>query len=196
MGVAREGGAFFQGETTMIELFSAITVVKQYRECKDVHFHWFRNEPATGRSYPDLIHNYQPGDLYPESYVDELFAWDEANALKEYLDRDYGDAGITTIRQAVLPVPRDTMGLGAIAVGGGDDFYVLDKTENYPLPFSVWGYFNLVGCELIDGSGVYHRRFMLLFPDGTARQQTNEEAAANKVRHDPPRQAREAAPSL
>jgi hypothetical protein len=46
MGVAREGGAFFQGETTMIELFSAITVVKQYRECKDVHFHWFRNEAA------------------------------------------------------------------------------------------------------------------------------------------------------
>jgi hypothetical protein len=160
----------------MIELFYVATVVKQYCDCKDVRFHWFRNEPA-GRSYPALIQNYQPGDLYPESYVDELFTWDEANALKEYLDRDYGDAGITTIRQAVLPVSRNTMGLGARAVGGGDDFYVLDKTENYPLPFSVWGYFNLVGCELIDGSGVYHHRLMLLFPDGTMRQQTNEEAA-------------------
>jgi hypothetical protein len=104
---------FFQGEATMIELFSAITIVKQFCDCKEVPFHWFRNEPATGRSYPDLIQNYQPGDLYPESYVDELFTWDEANGLKEYLDRDYGDAGITTIRQAVLPVPRSTMGLGA-----------------------------------------------------------------------------------
>jgi hypothetical protein len=44
----------------------------------------------------------------------------------------------------------------------------------------VWGYFDLVGCELIAGSAVYHHRFMLLFPDGTMRQQTNKEAAANE----------------
>ena len=43
-----------------------------------------------------------------------------------------------------------------MAVGGGDDFYILHKEPQYPLPFKVEGYFDLVGCELVNGSGVYH----------------------------------------
>jgi hypothetical protein len=161
----------------MIELFYVTTIVKQYHGCRDVPFVWFRNDPAEGRPYHELIRDYQPGDPYPESYIDELFTRDEANAVKAYLDREYGDAGTNTITQVDLPAPNNIIGRGAIPVGGGDDFYMLDKTEGYPLPFSVWGYFDLVGCRLIDGSDVYHHRLTLVFPDGTVRQQTNEEAA-------------------
>jgi hypothetical protein len=45
----------------------------------------------------------------------------------------------------------------------------------------VSGYFNLVGCDLLDGSGVYHHRLFILSPDGGLRMQTNEEAAADAM---------------
>jgi hypothetical protein len=53
------------------------------------------------------------------------------------------------------------MGVGALPVGGGDDFYMLSEKPEYSLPFKVWGYFNLVGCTLIDNSDTYrHRPFV------------------------------------
>jgi hypothetical protein len=176
--VAQCGGAvLIHGSTNMIELFNVVTIVKQFHGWKDVTFKWFRNDPEKGRPYHELIKDYHPGEYYSESCIDEMFSRDEANALKEYLDRDYGNVGITTLERVDLPIPNNLMGVGAIAVDGGDDFYMLDKAEGYPLSFSVWGYFNLVGCQLVGGSDVYHHRLMLLFPDGTFRQQTNEEAA-------------------
>jgi hypothetical protein len=138
----------------MIELFSVCTAVKQYSGCKDVTFIWFRNDPARGRRYRDLIRDCDPGP-YAKGYIDELFTQEEAEALKQYLDRNYGDAGTNTIHKVDLPVAGNTMGVGAIAVGGGTDFYMLDKDEEYSLPFKVWGYFDLRGCELVDGSGRY-----------------------------------------
>jgi hypothetical protein len=142
----------------MIELFRVYTTVNQYHGCKAVQFCWFRDDPATGRPYADLIQNYQPEDkhrYYSESYIDELFTLDEANALKEYLDRDYGNEGVTTIKRVDLPVPGNTMGVSALPVGGGNDHYMLDKAEGYPLPFRARAYFDLRGCELADGSGRY-----------------------------------------
>jgi hypothetical protein len=70
--------------------------------------------------------------------------------------------------------------MGTISVGGGDDFYMLDREEAYSLPFAVRGYYNLVGCELVDGSGVYHHRLLRVCPGGTVRMQTNDEAAATE----------------
>ena len=83
----------------------------------------------------------------------KCFELDEAQALKDYIDQNYGDAGITTIEKAELPIANNTMGVGAIPVGGGQDFHMLDKAPHYSLPFKVWGYFDLRGCELVDGSG-------------------------------------------
>lgn len=162
----------------MIVLFHVTSTVKEFGGCKDVPFFWFRNGPAHDRPYHELIRDYQPGDDYPELFVDELFDREEANALKEYLDRR--DIGITTIKQVELPIANDVMAISALAVGGADDFYMLDKSEDYPLTFSVWGYFNLLGCQLADGSGVYRHRLWVMFSDGTFRQQTNEEAAQSE----------------
>lgn len=54
------------------------------------------------------------------------------------------------IEEEKLPIANNMMGLGAIAVGGGDDFYMLYNAPEYPLPFKVLGYFDLRECSLTD----------------------------------------------
>ena len=123
------------------------TIVKKYNGRKNVAFEWFRCERRAPRSYADLIENYDPYDhyvYYPRGCIDGIFELDEAQALKDYIDQNYGeDQGITTIEKAGLPIANDAMGVGAMPVGGGNDFYLLDKAPNYSLPFRVWGYFDL-----------------------------------------------------
>jgi hypothetical protein len=163
-----------------MKLYKVTTMVSKYHGCKNVQFIWFRCEPGPQkRPYAELIENYDPeGDqYYAEDHIEELFTEDEAQSLKAYLDREHGHEGTTTISEADLPYPNNLMGVGAIAVGGGDDFYQLCDEPEYSLPFKVWGYFDLVGCELLDGSDVNHQRLWLLSSNGEMRQQTNEEAA-------------------
>ena len=142
------------------KLYNVTTVVKEYHDCKDVPFHWFRCDPGPQKlPYAELIQNYNGDNFYAENYIGELFTADEAALVKDYLDRDDNShKNPTTINEVSLPIPNNVMGVGAIAVGGGDDFYMLDKNPDYSLPFKVWGYFNLVDCELADGSGVYPLR--------------------------------------
>jgi hypothetical protein len=138
-----------------MELYRVMTIVKKYDGCKNVGFEWFRCERRALRSYADLIEDYDPSAAhvaYPEGCIDEMFELDEGQASKDYIDQNYGKAGITTIEKAELPIPNDMMGVGATPVGGGQDFYRLDKAPNYSLPFKVWGYFDLRGCELADRS--------------------------------------------
>ena len=137
-----------------MELYHVTTLVKKYRDCKNVAFQWFRCERRVPRSYADLIENYDlADDRYAEGCIDEMFELDEALALKDYIDQNYGEAGITTIKKAKLPIANNTMGVGEIPVGGSQDFHMLDKAPGYSLPFKVWGYFDLRGCELADESG-------------------------------------------
>jgi hypothetical protein len=166
----------------MIKLYSVTSNVKEFHGCKDVTFRWFfAAERAQRRPYADLIKHYQADDeyrMYSEGYIEELFSEDEARQLKEYLDREHGHEGTNSITEERLPIGRNVMGVGAVPVGGGDDFYMLDQEPNYSLPFKVWGYFNLVGCELLDGSDVFHHRLMLVNRfSGEVRWQTNQEAA-------------------
>ena len=139
-----------------MELYHVTTIAKKYSGCKNVEFIWFRCERRAPRPYADLIANYDPSDhyvCYPEGYIDELFELDEAQALKDYIDQNHGEETTTTIKKAELPIANTSMGAGAMPVGGGNDFKMLDRAPNYSLPFKVWGYFDLRGCELADGSG-------------------------------------------
>jgi hypothetical protein len=163
------------------KLYYVDTQVHEYSDCKDVPFTWFNWAPEHQRPYAKLIEGYDPKKWaihYAEAYVDELFTEDEAKQLKAYLDREHGDAGVTTIREVQLPAPNNRAGVGSMAVGGGDDFHMLFERQDYSLPFKAAAYFDLRNCQLIDGSDVYHERLLLLFEDGGMRMQTNEEAAA------------------
>ena len=140
-----------------MELYRVTTLVKKYSGCKNVEFNWFRCEKRASRPYAELIENYVPSDYNdysPEECIDEMFELDEAQALKDYIDQNYGEAGVTTIEKATLPIAKNRIGWGGIPAGGGQDFYMLDKAPGYTLPFKVEGYFDLRGCELVDGSGV------------------------------------------
>src|SRR5215471_916579 len=98
-----------------MELYHVTTLVKKHRGCKNVEFNWFRCERRAPRSYADVIENYDPSDCYsPEGCIDEMFELDEAEALKGYIDQNYGEAGITTIEKAELPIANNTMGVGEI----------------------------------------------------------------------------------
>ena len=83
-----------------MKLFNVRTTAKQYGGCKGVAFCWFRTEgPSEPRPYGELIENYEPGNVYAEGAVDEMFTEDEALLLKEYLDRTYTGAGVTVIEE-------------------------------------------------------------------------------------------------
>jgi hypothetical protein len=117
-----------------MKLFDVTTVLKQYDGCKDVGFHWFRDDKPEGRPYAELISGYDPEFSFaPEERIDELFTEDEAAQLKAHLDQQYGKAGVTTITEAALPIANNQTGAGSIAVGGGNDFLRLRSF----LPFKV-----------------------------------------------------------
>jgi hypothetical protein len=117
----------------MMKLYHVITVANECGGCRDVAFDWFRCERGAPRPYAEVIENYDPGDDmgFAEGAIDEMFTEAEAVALKAYLDREHGGAGVTTVKEAQLPLSPNTMGVGAIPVGGGD-FYRLDKEAAYP----------------------------------------------------------------
>ena len=192
-----------------MKLYRVRTTAKEYHGCRDVVFQWFRHAMPQGqRLYADLIKDYEPRNrdafyveayigelswdearqLYVEAYIEELFTWDEARQLKAYLDQHHGDQGDTVIKEVALPVENNVMGFGARAVGGGDSFYMLSEEPEYSLPFKVLGYFNLVGCTLIDNGDTYRHRLMIVREndDDTidARMETNPEAAARERRRD------------
>jgi hypothetical protein len=146
-----------------MKLFQVTTQVKEYCGCKDVTFYWFKSEAKAGeRPYRKLIADYSPGKGYigyAEGAIDELFTEGEAKQLAAYLDGNEPE-DLTTITEVSLPIGNDRMGHGAIPVGGGQDFLMITERPDYPLPFAVWGYFDLRGCELIDGRGTYGGWFL------------------------------------
>ena len=151
------------GGATM-KLFSVQSVVKSYRGCRNVHIAWFieRGESKPHRPYAELIKDYDPSSWecqqYTEGAIDDMFTEEEAVQLKEYLERANGDQATTTIHEVELPIEKLEMSPGAMPAGGGCDFLMLFKRAGYPLPFEVWGYFDLRHCESLDGSDVYHHQ--------------------------------------
>jgi hypothetical protein len=127
----------------LLRLYDVTSTAKEYHEYKNVPFVWFREgkRPGPPRPYGELIKDYDVNDeyrFYAEHYIDELFTEDEARQLKDFLDSEYGEDATTTITEVQLPFDKNLAGVGSLAVGGGDDFYMLSKAPGYSLPFSVW----------------------------------------------------------
>jgi hypothetical protein len=141
----------------MLELYDVRTVVTKYSDWKNVEFYWFLPKKTRRRPYADLIENYNPssdcpGD-YAEDCIDAMFALDQANALKEYLDRNYGSLGTTTIKKCELPIPNNSvLPFLAMGIGRYEGFWELDKDPDYSLPFIAHGHFDLRDCEPADDS--------------------------------------------
>jgi hypothetical protein len=170
-----------------MKLYSVVTKVKEFGGCRDVKLFWFRCEkPDRQHLYADLIENYDPtrskprdtwGDDFPDDFicakaqVEELFTEDEAKQLKTYLDQKYDES--TTISEAKLPIQQNTIGFGAIPVGGGCDCFMEYKSSGYPLPFKAMAYYDLRHYEKVDGSGLYYGYHLVWDRDGEMRREDN-----------------------
>ncbi|MDX8450698.1 hypothetical protein [Mesorhizobium captivum] len=129
------------------ELFKVRTVIPEFEGCKDVAMRWFvceRERPPA--PYAEVIADYQPGDPYAEGSIDELFIADEARALVGYLEAHYPDCS-HSIEEVDLPITDPPYPIGALSVGGPEDYYMLCEEEGYTLPFPVFGYFDLRNHE-------------------------------------------------
>lgn len=95
--------------------------------------------------YAEAIEELAPGtdpDAYQRMAVDELFTRKEAEALVLYLAGWY-TGHCTGITEQPLPLGSDAMGLSAIPLGGGVDHMMPVIKRDYPLPFMVYGHYDL-----------------------------------------------------
>jgi len=135
-------------ENWPMKLYRVSTTAKEYSGCRDVVVHWVRDAtPENRRPYADLIKDYEPG-THAEDGVEEMFTWDEAQQLRDYLEQNYGNAGETVIEEIRLPIENRGIGFGELA--DGEEVCMLSEEAEYSLPFKVWGYCDLEGCTLID----------------------------------------------
>ena len=136
-------------EGKLPKVYQVTSVVKKYKNCKDVPFSWFmidRKKPLI--PYEKGIINYLGKNSYSESAIDELFTNREAKRLVAYLEKEHKDDTLKiNIDEQKLPIANNLIGYGGNAVGGMDGFYMLDKEKNYNLPFKAWGYFDLRNCK-------------------------------------------------
>ncbi|GAJ14419.1 unnamed protein product, partial [marine sediment metagenome] len=89
---------------------------------------------APGRSIDDVAH------WYTASAIEQTFSKAEVKQLYAYF-KQRGNVRLGAHR-AYSPT-NAAMGVGAIPVGGGNDFYTFSEEPGYSLPFKVWGYFDL-----------------------------------------------------
>jgi hypothetical protein len=105
-----------------IRLYDVDSTVSEYSGCRDVNFRWFVvdcEEPVA--FVAEAIEVFDLGNStagYPVEALDELFTLEEAEMLRDYLERSYGDESVV-ITERELPSANNTMGLRAIPLGGG-----------------------------------------------------------------------------
>jgi hypothetical protein len=125
---------------------------------RDVVIDWyvFQRETPSNRPYHELIEGYAdcPEDCRdcPETAIDEFFTEEEAAVWAAWL-RKHRDSDPELVPIG-LPIEVNTMGIGLIPLGGGQDSLVMWKSEHYDLPFRVEGYYDLRHYDPIEAEKV------------------------------------------
>jgi len=83
---------------------------------------------------------------YAISQAVETFTEEEADRLISWLVERIG---VKAWKEPALKPREGFVGVGTIAVGGSDGFYMLDKIEGYDLPFRVWAYYDIDDAEYL-----------------------------------------------
>ena len=134
----------------MTKLFRVTSKVNNFtyhkRVYDSVEICWFvvhRKTPFA--SYVQLIKNYgkelNNSHHIFENNIKELFTEQEANILKDYLNRDHKLE--CEIKKADLLLEAYTLGYGDIVPDYGDGFYKLNEEDGYDLSFVVWGFYDI-----------------------------------------------------
>jgi len=152
-----------------MKLFSVTTIVPDYSRSQNVEFRWFRHRPELPWPYTDLVENYEPDDTEAEDMVDEYFTESEAIALKDYLDRNFGEASNTTIGEVTLPSSKNSsrrLASVAVSTPGDTGFYRLSDAPDYSLGFDVSGYFHSSNRDPVETCCPHCGGSRWLRPDG------------------------------
>jgi hypothetical protein len=141
-----------------VKLFRVSSVADQLRGHKNVQIQWFVDERprrlfgaggSANVTYHGAIKHYDPDHPlteYAQTALAEYFTEGEASAFVEWLKAHRNDT-TATVEQATLPIEKNAMPFSAMPVGGENDFLMTGRSADYNLPFKVWGYFDLRGCE-------------------------------------------------
>ena len=84
--------------------------------------------------------------LYIKSQAEETFTEEQADKLIAFME-SFKDTKAEKV--PALKPTEGGIGVGALPVGGGDGFYMLDKADEYDLDFKVWAYYDIRREELL-----------------------------------------------
>ncbi|MCX6558717.1 MAG: hypothetical protein NTW95_15015 [Candidatus Aminicenantes bacterium] len=154
----------------MERLFTVHSLVRNFvyqgKRYEEVKINWFVLERKQSLvPFEAAIQEYVQLDekerAFPEEYVNEQFSREEAEALKQYLDRQ--PLTTTLIETIELPVAANASGCRRLSANaGGGAFLPLYKGKGYSLPFKVEGYFSVRFAEPVvsgdDRATVINRR--------------------------------------
>ena len=130
---------------TITKLYRLTSVIDDWphrgKRYNNVAVTWFVDERDY---YPDFDYRklLTRIDAYGIGAIDELFTREEADQLAEYLLTPPNPTEVE-ITEVDLPLNANVAGVGAIAVGGDCDFYMLSEHDDYNLPFKAWGYYRI-----------------------------------------------------
>jgi hypothetical protein len=123
--------------------FDIKVVAAEYRNHKGVPFALFHHDGLPESVYEDWIRDGLDKTCpYLQSAVDESFSAQEVDTLREWF-RSWGQDAVMNATPFTLISEPNVAGVGMMAVGGDDDFYMFSDHDDWPLPCEVWGYFNL-----------------------------------------------------
>ena len=86
----------------------------------------------------ELLEPYGLKTPYAKSLAEETFTEEQADKLIAFME---SFKGTKAEKRPALKPTEAGLGVGALPVGGDDGFFMLDKTDEYDLPFKVWAYF-------------------------------------------------------
>ena len=134
-----------------MKLYRIQTTAPEFQDRQNLSFDWFvsyRDVPAS-RDASKLVEGYSR-EGYHDAAIDELFNGPEAKALADWLRTNRPELGAPKIVEIELPLPRDSISIGCLPVGGDDDFLspIHDgkPVRIQPLGFEVMGYFRIEGA--------------------------------------------------
>ena len=129
--------------------FEAYLIVPRFRGYRNVEMTLFKKDSENNTDTIDfakVIKDYVPPadghKSYPEEYIKELFIWEEVEAMKECFKHWY-NVEIFYHNEVDFPISNDRFGVGSRGQGRLYGFYMFDMSENYPLNFDIWGYYDL-----------------------------------------------------
>ena len=131
----------------LFRVFSVINgILYKKKSFDNVIFNWFiierENFPF---EFEEIIINYnnltKESKKVAEDYVREQFTKEEAELLKDMLDKK--SSGLTRIEEIKLPVVDNLIGYNSLKIEKGKGFSDLYKKDSYKLPFKVKGFFNI-----------------------------------------------------